>query len=409
MKQIIIYTTLLCASLLVGAQAELEFELTSHEYENLLKERGLEPAQKHALSPVMAMGKRSLDWLSYINQFREPNNKISFSSVENQPAYPLESPRVSNPTLILEEFEKIKAEMPKWYYAVLFENAAFSKNPPASDEEYKSWGIKIDLNYVRAARWLLQEDSLSSYAAKRRKDLRGYYFLGKVSDLKKQLDNWNSHEVSTQKQYEEWLVGLCYVNGVSESTCLSDLKKLYPTPGKIYGYYTKYLPKAKTLWNSFFFLAAERRDISWDKPEVATIPFIDPKNNAVVDYLQKNIEDEWKWNGWNLKLNFVNGNPNTTAHIVFSPGATPNVNGLAGNQITMDKNKPLTEYDVQWTIRHEFGHVLGFPDCYIEFYDDRSKVMISYQLDITDLMCSRRGKLKENHYQEMNKHYFNNF
>ena len=103
---------------------------------------------------------------------------------------------------------------------------------------------------------------------------------------------------------------------------------------------------------------------------------------------------------------FGNFNSGSTAHIVFKEGVTANVNGLAGNTITMDKNTPLSEYDMQWTIRHEFGHVLGFRDCYIEFYDSRVKQMISYQLDITNLMCSRRGKLQESHYLEMKKNYF---
>jgi len=53
---------------------------------------------------------------------------------------------------------------------------------------------------------------------------------------------------------------------------------------------------------------------------------------------------------------------------VFEPGVTPHVNGIGGRIITMDANAPLDDYDVSWTIRHEYGHVLGFPDCYVEFY-----------------------------------------
>ena len=49
-----------------------------------------------------------------------------------------------------------------------------------------------------------------------------------------------------------------------------------------------------------------------------------------------------------------------------------------------------TQMNVQWTIRHEFGHVLGFPNCYLEFYDNDTATMVSYQLDVTNLMCSRR-------------------
>src|SRR5439155_5532825 len=96
----------------------------------------------------------------------------------------------------------------------------------------------------------------------------------------------------------------------------------------------------------------------------------------------------------------------TMTHIVWEAGATPHVESAPGSTITMDENSLLSEYDVQWTIRHEYGHVLGFPDCYHEFYDVEEEVFVSYQLDVTNLMCSRRGKLKETHYNELKKAYF---
>ena len=72
----------------------------------------------------------------------------------------------------------------------------------------------------------------------------------------------------------------------------------------------------------------------------------------------------------------------------------------------MDANSPLSEYNVQWTIRHEFGHVIGFPDCYHEFYDATESTMISYQIDITNLMCSRRGHLQQAHVDELRRVYY---
>ena len=55
----------------------------------------------------------------------------------------------------------------------------------------------------------------------------------------------------------------------------------------------------------------------------------------------------------------------------------------------------------QWTIRHEYGHVLGLPDCYIEFYDEDLGLMIHYQLDVTNLMSSRRGKLQQKQFDQL--------
>ena len=93
-------------------------------------------------------------------------------------------------------------------------------------------------------------------------------------------------------------------------------------------------------------------------------------------------------------------------HVVFQAGATPHVNGIAGSEITMDGNRNMAEYSSRWTIRHEYGHVLGFPDCYVEFFDVGAGVMVNYQLDITNLMCSRKGKLQERHYLELRNAYF---
>ncbi len=38
-------------------------------------------------------------------------------------------------------------------------------------------------------------------------------------------------------------------------------------------------------------------------------------------------------------------------------------------------------------LAHEFGHVLGFEDCYVEFYN-QDKEIIYYEIDNTNLMCS---------------------
>jgi hypothetical protein len=39
-------------------------------------------------------------------------------------------------------------------------------------------------------------------------------------------------------------------------------------------------------------------------------------------------------------------------------------------------------------LAHEFGHVLGFRDCYVEFYEADSDQFVFYQLDPRNIMCS---------------------
>lgn len=388
----------------------LELELSTSDYETLLSQLPRERSKGHALDPVMEMGKRSLQWLEYINAHRPAENKVSFSSPETQPAYPIDKPRMSNPSLILQEYAQLKATLPRWFTEIVFDGDAFTENPPVSDEEYRQYGIKVDFNYARASRWLLQEANLAQYAARKRDDVRGYYAMVLDPQFVSKIAQWGTLSSEDKKNFSTWLIGICRNANQGEPSCKTELEKGIKEKGNPVVFHTKYFPYGQKRWNSFFDLSVKRPDVEWSihQPDLMILPFQHPlpQPAGVKDFLVMNIEEEWKWSAWQLKLHFTNSKNHPK--IVFEPGATAFVNGLGGNTITMDANKPISEYDMRWTIRHEFGHVIGFPDCYVEFYDADQKVMVSYQLDITNLMCSRRGKLKQLHFDELRKMYLGN-
>lgn len=392
------------------ALPHLDLDMTAMEYRQLLEQRektvhhlfDLEP-NADSLQPVMDAGKRFLDWTIYINENRPKGQQISLTTEATQLGWPIDKPRVSNPTIILETFTKLKTDMPKWLHKTLYEGAAFEKNPPVSDAEYIAWGLKVVRNYESAARWRLQEPFLTSYAARKRDDVRGHYFLTQEADLENKLKNFGTLSPSEQARVTKHLVSLCYITKANEAACEGELKKV-----GAHAFYHQHKAAGQKRWDAFFVVPVKRPDVDWtaQTPNLFYLPFVKPTEADVVDFLVHNLEDEWKWKSWQLRLKFQPTGEGTTTHIVFQPGATPNVNGLGGSRITMDANQPLSEYNVRWTIRHEFGHVLGFPDCYIEFYDTNEKAMISYQLDTTNLMCSRKGKLQEKHYDELKRVYF---
>jgi hypothetical protein len=76
-----------------------------------------------------------------------------------------------------------------------------------------------------------------------------------------------------------------------------------------------------------------------------------------------------------------------------------------GNTIVIDRNTDIDEYEVRWTIRHEFDHVLRLPDCYIEFYDQELGAAVNYQIDTSDLMCSRAGNINQRIVDELKRVY----
>ncbi len=382
----------------------LDPEMTGAEYRALFTEKNLNVAVDE-LRTILNVGKRNLDWLEKINRTRSAANQLDLWTEANTQAYPIETPSISNRTLIKERYAALLAELPVEMKTVVLGTDELPSTAPFEDEIYLEWARKLDKIYQASSRWLLQEPNLFAYSARAKDDVRGFVALGKEADLATKLANWNALDTETKARLTAGLLGLCKNASITRARCTQELSR-ETANGSASAFYAKYIARSRTLYNSFFRLSNARRDLRWNEAEnTCRMPFQIPASNEIQGWLVDNIEVEWKWNDWKFKLEFAS---NASAHVRFVAGATPNVNGLGGNRITMDANRPMDHYSVKWTIRHEFGHVLGFPDCYIEFYDQDAGVMVNYQLDMTNLMCSRRGKLQEKHYLEMKRAYGSN-
>ncbi len=381
----------------------LEMELDSSTYQSLLASRN-GGARSDKVQASLDMGKRFLAWLAFINDKRPQGKKISLTSPATTVAYPIDKPNKSNPDLINARYEELKSAVPAWMQEIAFGNGEFISDLPESDEVFIKYGFSLDRNYQSAARWTLQEPMLWAYSGRKSGDVRGYYQLNKISDLEAKFQGWSSLSVGEKSAILTAMNQLCWISQ-TESRCKSTLLAAKEDGEKLSTLHAEWMPAGKKKWDSYFEMSGLRSDVKWSAANLMQLPFKTPQSAAIKSFLVDNIEDEWKWAGWSLKLDF---DSSAAAYVRFEPGATPNVNGLGGNRITMDANAPLTEYGVQWTIRHEFGHVLGFPDCYVEFYDSDEKAMINYQLDTTNLMCSRRGKLQEKHLVALKAAYFEN-
>lgn len=384
----------------------LDLSMTGSEYHNLIKDRD-DGEGNHELDPIIKLGDRLFSWLALINQSRPEENKISLSNPENQPAYPIDSPKVSSPKIILKNFNQLKKELPASIAREVTGTHQLTAECLVSDEEFVFWGRKIEEVYGAASRWLLQEPMLWGYAARKRKDIRGYHYLLNLNNAETVLTHWSAVAEPLKMEILNALEGLCFNSEETETQCRSHLEEILKKEGNPLSFFKTYLPAGKARWDELFVISQKRSDVEWNaqSSNLLSTPFQVPESEEILHFLQENIEDEWRWDNWSLRLNFIQGDW-STIHVRFVPGATPNVNGLAGNTITMDANQPLTEYHVRWTIRHEFGHALGFPDCYVEFYEPKTQEMISYQVDTTNLMCSRRGKFQEKHFQELKRVYY---
>jgi hypothetical protein len=384
-------------------------DASSTEYRRYLARHPRLGTENDGLDPVVRAGERTLQWLDHINSFRPEGEKLSLSSKETQRGYPIDQPNEYSPSLIQKNFAELKDQLPAEMVGVILENKPFTREPPLPTEEYLSWSRRLDRAYQSSARWRAMSGWLPILESRRSKDIRGYYFFSRLEGKEEKLKNFAQQSPALRQQIKEALAGMCLNRFETIARCQKEVEQKIGAHADLLAYYRSMESRSADTYNSFFTIPsyAARDDFFWEaKGDGNTrliAPFTDPQTPEVRRFLQDNIQDEWRWGNWSLELPFTaeRGHP----YVVFVPGVVPNVNGLGGDRITMDANQPLTEYDAQWTIRHEFGHVLGLPDCYVEFYAAEKRAIVNYQIDVENIMCSRRGHIKDENVRELERAY----
>jgi len=355
-------------------------------------------------------GERLLEWIEQINSTREEAKKIRLTSPQTRKGIPIDKPKKYGPSTIENDFQELRDAIPEQMRNVIYEKAPLPDNLAMSDEVFIEHGRKLSRLYQTAVRWhTIILPWKWYYKSKTVYDVRGFYHLNKWKDegvLDDKLENYEGLKVTEQEKVKSYLVGLCHNSGQLLEPC----ERLFNNAAKKLGlveFKDNHWGKGQAKWDGFYKITDPRTDIVWNSanPLEARIPFKDPKDARIAAFLKDNVEDEFKWEAWGLYIDFLTSTPVGTSKIEFKPGVTPHVSG--GNKIVMDQNVDIEEYEVQWTIRHEFGHILRFPDCYVEFYLESEDVAVNYQLDTSDLMCSRAGDMNERIYQELRKVYFN--
>ncbi len=409
------FTVLFVAGLSAAMASENEWhlplDLNSTELNQALarsqaQSAGMKNTTQQRLQPILNWGKRNLDWLVHLNSLRGASAKLSFSSKATQTGIPIDAPSRYSPSLIEGRVAALKATLPASMSSILDDSSvAFPDSLPIAEADYLSFGRQVDKLYQSATRWILLEPYLDELTDAAQEDIRGFYFLEHLDGLDAKLADVSALSPDLKASVIDALAGVCLNTLGRHDDCLTEIGRELASTSDLRSYYSSYRATSSAIYEGFFRItdeaAAHRSDFVWDEKS-SYLPFKDPGSETFRAFLEDNIADEWRFGTWTFHLDF---RPEAGPNLAFQPGVTPHVDGLGGNRITMDANAPLTEYNVQWTIRHEFGHVLGFPDCYIEFYDAPHSEMVNYQLDIENLMCSRVGHIQARHVQELRRAY----
>ena len=384
---------------------ELSFE-ESMQWHQILKRN------QKSLSSFEPLVKESIDggekmnlWLKLVNEDRADGAKIRLTNPNTQRGIPIDKPSVYGPKSIKETYLKLESEMPKSLFDVFYGKKKISKNIPISESDFILWARKTSKLYQTAVRWTGMKRWLPQLAERKIRDVRGYYYLKNLENLDHDLENIIAHV--DRLLIESALEGICINKSGLNAGCSAKVDRAVSS-GKAVEFKNNYWKAAESNWSKFFNISNPRRDVVWSQsaPNTMQVVFQEIKDQRISHWLKENVEDEFQRSllNWNMELTYVQKRIfSSTAYLEFKPNVTPHVSG--GNQIVMDANTAIEEYGVRWTIRHEFGHILRIPDCYHEFYEPSINSMVNYQLDTTDLMCSRAGKMNDRIYNELKRNY----
>lgn len=163
-------------------------------------------------------------------------------------------------------------------------------------------------------------------------------------------------------------------------------------------YFENYESKYELRLASFF----ERRgDKKWscfksDEKIVVRIPFIANdllkiKLHGTYSVLTDFVAEKWSNEKVEILLEEAREGEDAL-EISWTDGGLSFVKSDEPNRIYLSKHLNFSQLTI--TFAHELGHVLGFPDCYHEFYDKQQKEIIYYSLDPTgkNLMCTLSHK-----------------
>lgn len=316
----------------------------------------------------------------------------------------LDQPLIFSPAIIAQKLESLKAEMKPELKKAIFENGLASINL-ITEVDIKKYGSKISGLYDLAIRYDHLIKNKTYYIDRSNKDVRGFYYFQTKKTTAQSLVDFRFFDDSTKRDITSALMGICKNNKIKAYTCQREINTAVRRDN-VHAVYSKYINGAIHNWNSFFLIpnTAVRTDVIY-RNGILEVPFKSAESKEIQDFLTT-IETTWTKFGVGVSLNFQQAD--NIPNFSFKTNAVAHVNKLGGNNIVMNAGSDMNSAGAKFTISHEFGHVLGFPDCYIEFYDEEQDAFINYQLSKTDLMCSSQGKVTLRMKKEVERVYGSN-
>lgn len=371
-----------------------------------------------SIEEIVFVRGRFKQWLEAIEKARTAGSKIRVPIKHT--AFPIASPKIYNDFGIAKRFEEWKRTLPSNVAAILLSSQAIPPSIPVPAAKFLQIAAQLEMIYRDALRWKSQMGTPWDREASLRrsvKDLSGFDFLREIMKRPEKLRKISNLSAAEKNRIQDAFIRMCRnqfdMNNFEEAQkCDHEIRRFIAENGKMNDLYEKYRSASEKIWNGLFEISPNylRKDIAVYNENgivVFEVPFVDPGKEVIWNFLKTQVESAWKGPGWRLRLVKVSSanlpGVSKTASISFRAGKLPTT--IMGHTILMDENTDLDDPIAQNTIKHEFGHVLGFPDCYLEFFDSSLSSMTLYELNQEDLMCSSAGTVLPSHFEKMKKAY----
>ncbi|MBI2522667.1 MAG: hypothetical protein HYV97_19760 [Bdellovibrio sp.] len=216
--------------------------------------------------------------------------------------------------------------------------------------------------------------------------------------LQEILQSWNDQEYFEARQnILPHLVNLCDMAGErSVSQCQTEMSSAISS-GKLLNWYeeNREQVRVKRFKPLFELRAAESKrysctKINNGKTTVMSIPYVSA-GKTIDPVLREVGQSYWRQNN-TFFIKFVpvtsSEAPEDALRIQVKNSVLSHVRGDRPNDMILASSVLQNKTLLKLTIAHELGHVLGFVDCYIEYFNQASEELVYYEVDSTNLMCS---------------------
>lgn len=257
---------------------------------------------------------------------------------------------------------------------------------------------------------LLRKESSDAYLVHRWADLRGYLNLKKKVDSKK-ID-LNSSIKNIDSATKKQLLDMCRNFEKTIEECAEHWKGFEDDSLSLGDVYSILKPRSQALFADFLKVDPNNLALNVVATKTkSTLKLTVPMNLEVLG-LQKDAFIEIiraYWNVSGLEIEILNSKDPMVPFIKLNDNRANYVHFDNPKEMGLQEDFLYDPYSYADVVAHEFGHILGFVDCYLEFYEDDNKTIVSYPLDPNNIMCGGSSyKVTRSHVKALEQAYNKN-